>query len=59
MKKVSKSQNQSVKGLTLVEIIVVVTIIVILASAILFNYLSVFKHVIEVLGVETEESAES
>ena len=56
MKKVSKSQNQSVKGFSLVEIIVVVAIIIILASAVLFNYLGVFKNAINALDAYTVES---
>ena len=56
MKKVVKSQNQSAKGFSLVEIIVVVAIIIILASAVLFNYLGVFKNAINALDAYTVES---
>lgn len=56
MKKAVKSQNQSAKGFSLEEIIVVVAIIIILASAVLFNYLGVFKNAINALDAYTVES---
>ena len=46
MKKVLKSK----KGFSLVEIICVLAIIVILASAVCFNYLQIFKDAIQALG---------
>ena len=54
MKKVNKT-TQSKKGFTLVELIVVIAIIVIIAAAVGFNYLKIFKSLPlqELFGYET------
>lgn len=46
MKKTFKSK----KGFSLVETIVVIAIIVIIASAVFFNYINIFRNAIEALG---------
>ena len=49
MKKIIK-KTESKKGLSLVEIICVIAIICILAGAILFNYIGIFRQCVEALG---------
>ena len=43
-------KNNSKKGFSLVEVICVIAIIVIIASAICFNYIHIFRNAIEALG---------
>ena len=49
MKKIIK-KTASKKGFSLVELICVIAIICILAGAILFNYIHIFRNVIDALG---------
>ena len=49
MKKIIK-KTESKKGLSLVEVICVIAIICILAGAILFNYIHIFRNAIDALG---------
>ena len=42
--------KNSKKGFSLVEMICVIAIIVIIASAICFNYIHIFRNAIEALG---------
>ena len=49
MKKIIK-KTESKKGLSLVEVICVIAIICILAGAILFNYINIFRNAIDALG---------
>ena len=45
---IKKAENK--KGFNLVELICVIAIICILAGAIFFNYIGIFRHCIEALG---------
>ena len=49
MKKII-NKTASKKGFNLVELICVIAIICILAGAIFFNYIGIFRHAIEALG---------
>jgi len=49
MKKIIK-KTASKKGFNLVELICVIAIICILAAAILFNYIHIFRNAIDALG---------
>ena len=49
MKKIN-NKTASKKGFNLVELICVIAIICILAGAILFNYIGIFRQCVEALG---------
>ena len=48
--KMKRTFKNSKKGFSLVEMICVIAIIVIIASAICFNYIHIFRNAIEALG---------